>query len=118
MPAMVLATAVACGSIAVATAARGPNLECGTVTARPWKIGGHSGHGWTVTAAAATGCKYALKYAPALTHLASDVTGRIEPAPTGYLCAGTPINGLPLKIACTPTTGRGGFDVTAIGYRT
>jgi hypothetical protein len=93
------------------------NIACGTVKAAHWTTGGKSGNTWIVTAAPATGCALAKASTAMLTNEKSGVTSQMAKTPHGYVCTGKPIGALPLQVACVPRAGRGGFDITASGYR-
>jgi len=100
-----------------ALAAQELNRSCGVVKAATWNTGGRTGNSWVVTAAARPGCSFAKASAAKLTKEKSELTSQVKVAPRGYVCTATPIGKLPLKIVCIPVSGKGGFDITASGYR-
>jgi hypothetical protein len=111
------ASALLFATVPAAIAAPVANAECGIVKAAHWTAGGKSGNTWIVTAAPVPGCSFAKASAASLTKEKSELTSQIKVTPHGYVCTGTPIGALPLKIACIPATGKGGYDITATGYR-
>jgi hypothetical protein len=104
------------GMASTAVGAPSANIACGTVKAAHWTTSGKSGNTWVVTAAPETGCALAKASAATLTKEKSEVTSQMKTTPHGYVCTGTPIGALPLKVACIPKAGKGGFDITASGY--
>jgi hypothetical protein len=107
------------GAIGVSSASAlgGPNKSCGTISAATWRTGGKTGTTWVVTAAPSTPCSLAKKDGAPLTHQHVNIVGQFKSEPSGWYCSGKPVGGAPLLIACVPHSGRGGFDVTASGYR-